>query len=216
MNNENLILNCINILLGTWSIFVLRNKPTILPLNLMKIRLVLLVNLLAFLSIYQFYLAVSNNRIEDRSSYKVLHTHKNFEIRMYNPIAVQVINAKAYSFKEYSRNGIKNLDRFGITDSQASNAFNSTKVSESIIAQNLNRNTKAQSSVPKNKNLYLAVITFDGFALESDIKSYAKKMVLALKKSNIRHFGNFQYVGYNSRFQIFRRRNEVIVHINYK
>ncbi|MDP1817921.1 MAG: heme-binding protein [Leadbetterella sp.] len=181
----------------------------------MKIRLVLLVNLFAFLSIYQFYLAVSSNRIEDRSSYKVIHTHKNFEIRMYNPIAVEVINAKAYRFKEYSRYGIKNLDRFGIIDGQQGNAFNSEKLSGSLITQNLNSNSKAHSSVTKNNNLYLAVITFDGFAFESDIKSYAKTMVLALKKSNIRHFGNFQYVGYNSRFQFFRRRNEVIVHINY-
>jgi hypothetical protein len=160
-------------------------------------------------------LAASSNQIEDKSSYKVIHTHKNYEIRMYNSIAVEVINSKAFQFKEYSRNGIKNLDRFGITDGQQGNAFNSKKITGSLITQNLNSNSKAQSSVPKNNNLYLAVITFDGFAFESDIKSYAKTMVLALKKSNIRHFGNFQYVGYNSRFQFFRRRNEVIVHINY-
>lgn len=181
----------------------------------MKIRIVILVNLFAFLLIYQFYLAVSSNRIEDRSSYIVIHTHKNFEIRMYNPIAVEEINSKAFRFKEYSRNGIKNLDRFGISYSPQLNATNSAKLSGSLITQNLNSNSKAHSSVTKNNNLYLAVITFDGFAFESDIKSYAKTMVLALKKSNIRHFGNFQYVGYNSRFQFFRRRNEVIVHINY-
>lgn len=215
MNNESIILNCIRCFIKTKTIFVLTNKPTILPLNFMKIRLVLLVNLFAFLLIYQFYLAVSSNRIEDRSSYKVIHTHKNFEIRMYNPIAVEVINSKAFRFKEYSRDGIKNLEKFGISDSPQLNATNSAKLSGSLIGQNLNGNSRSQGSLSKNDNLYLAVITFDGFAFENDIKSYAKTMVLALKKSNIRHFGNFQYVGYNSRFQFFRRRNEVIVHINY-
>lgn len=215
MNNESIILNCIRCFIKTKTIFVLTNKPTILPLNFMKIRLVLLVNLFAFLLIYQFYLAVSSNRIEDRSSYKVIHTHKNFEIRMYNPIAVEVINSKAFRFKEYSRDGIKNLEKFGISDSPQLNATNSAKLSGSLIGQNLNGNSRSQGSLSKNDNLYLAVITFDGFAFENDIKSYAKTMVLALRKSNIRHFGNFQFVGYNSRFQFFRRRNEVIVHINY-
>lgn len=181
----------------------------------MKIRIVILVNLVAFLLIYQFYLAVTSNRIEDRSSYKVIHTHKNFEIRMYNPIAVEVVNSKAFRFKEYSRNGIKNLDRFGISDNPGLNAANSAKLSGSLVTQNLNGNSKAQSSLPKNSKLYLAVITFDGFAFESDIKTYAKTMVLALKQSKIHHFGNFQFVSYNSPFQFFKRRNEVIVHINY-
>lgn len=181
----------------------------------MKIRIVILVNLVAFLLIYQFYLAVTSNRIEDRSSYKVIHTHKNFEIRMYNPIAVEVVNSKAFRFKEYSRNGIKNLDRFGISDNPGLNAANSAKLSGSLVTQNLNANSKAQSSLPKNSNLYFAVITFDGFAFESDIKTYAKTMVLALKQSKIHHFGNFQFVSYNSPFQFFKRRNEVIVHINY-
>lgn len=215
MNNESIILNCIRCFIKTKTIFVLTNKPTILPLNFMKIRLVLLVNLFAFLLIYQFYLAVSSNRIEDRSSYKVIHKHENFEIRMYNPIAVEVINSKAFRFKEYSRDGIKNLEKFGISDSPQLNATNSAKLSGSLIGQNLNGNSRSQGSLSKNDNLYLAVITFDGFAFEDDIKLNAKIMVLALKKSNIRHFGNFQFVGYNSLFQFFRRRNEVIVHINY-
>ncbi len=182
----------------------------------MKIRLVILVNLVAFLLIFQFYLTITSNRIEDRSSYKVIQTHKNFEIRMYNPIAVEVINSKAFRFKEYSRNGIKNLERFEMTDNPDFNIPNSAKLAGSLVTQNLNGNSRAQSSLPKNGNQYLAVITFDGFAFESDIKTYAKTMVLALKQSKIHHFGNFQFVSYNSPFQFFKRRNEVIVHISYK
>lgn len=181
----------------------------------MKIRLVLIVNLIALFLISQFYLAVSSNRIEDRSSYKVVHTSKNFEIRKYNAIAMEDINSQAYRFKEYRKNGIKDLQQFGLSDTKSRN---SAKFSSLLVSQNLKIHGKEipQKQTSIINEHYLAVITFDGFAFESDIKLYAKTMVLALKKSNIRHFGNFQYVGYNSRFQFFKRRNEVIVHINYK
>ena len=184
----------------------------------MKIRLVLIVNLFALFLISQFYLAVSSNRIEDRSTYKVVHKGGHFEIRMYNPIAVEAINSQAYRFKEYGKRGIKDLERIGLSDHISFGPQGSQKYTNSLISNNLAANTDAnrRSTVAANNTLYLAVITFEGFAFENDIKNYAKTMVLALKKAEIRHFGNFQFVSYNSRFQLFNRRNEVIVHINYK
>jgi hypothetical protein len=184
----------------------------------MKIWLILIVNLIAFFLIHQFYLAVSSNRIEDRSSYRVIRTTKAFEIRIYNPIAIAIINSKAFKFKEYGKHGIKNLSRFGFTNHDFMNSANSEKLAGLAISQNLREgySSKAKNLITDNNNLYLAVITFDGFAFESDIKAYAKTMVLGLKKANIQHFGNFQFVGYNSHFQFFGRHNEVIVSINYK
>jgi hypothetical protein len=179
----------------------------------MKIRLVLIVNIIALFLISQFYLAVTSNRIEDRSTYKVVHVNKNFEIRKYNSIALEVINSQAHGFKEYSKNGIKNVKQFGLMDNT-----NSAKFSILMVSRNLNssQNVRAQNQPSNQHESYLAVVSFDGFAFENDIKKYAKTMVLALKKANIRHYGNFHFVGYNSFFQLFKRRNEVIVHINYK
>jgi hypothetical protein len=161
---------------------------------------------------------MSTNRVEDRSSYKVLYNHRNFEVRMYTPIALSEVNNNAFKFKEYSRTGIKNLAKFGLPNNKTIPTSYSARYTNLLVNQN-----KQGSSIPKQINqeensekLYVAVITFNGFAFESDIKANAKKMVMALKEENISHFGNFQFVGYNSIFQFFKRRNDVIVSINYK
>lgn len=180
----------------------------------MKIRFVLIVNIIALFLISQFYLANSSSQTEDRSTFKVLYTCKNYEIRKYNNTALEAINSIAYRFKEYSRKDIKNRERFGMWDIKAANRAN---FSSSLVGQNISKPGiyTAENLATTHSEVYLAAITFDGFAFEKDIKIYAKTMAMALRKSNIRHFGNFHFVGYNSRFQFFKRKNEVLVHINY-
>ena len=180
----------------------------------MKIRLVLIVNFIAFLLLSQTYLAISSNQIDDRSTYSVLYARKNYEIRKYNSMTLQTINSKAYRFKVYSKKGITNTEKLSLSDLYEAKMSN---LSGSLVSQN---RSKRRISKPENLaitqgEVYLAVITFNGFAFEKDIKTYAQTMALALKKSNIRHFGNFHFVSYNSHFQFFKRRNEVLVYINY-
>jgi hypothetical protein len=180
----------------------------------MKIRLVLIVNFIAFLLLSQIYLAISSNQIDDRGTYSVLFARKNYEIRKYNSMTLETINSKAYRFKEYSKKGITNTEKLSLSDIHEAKMSN---LSGSLVSQN---RSKRRISKPENLaitqgEVYLAVITFNGFAFEKDIKTYAQTMALALKKSNIRHFGNFHFVSYNSHFQFFKRRNGVLVHVNY-
>jgi hypothetical protein len=62
---------------------------------------------------------------------------------------------------------------------------------------------------------YVAAIKFGGFASNEDIKKHAVILENALKKHHLSYYGNFRYLGYNPPYQLFGRRNEIIVSLNW-
>jgi hypothetical protein len=63
---------------------------------------------------------------------------------------------------------------------------------------------------------YVAVLSFGGFASDKDIQANADKLENILKKNGINYFGNFRFLGYNPPYQLFGRKNEIIVSINWR
>ncbi|MDO8953196.1 MAG: heme-binding protein, partial [Draconibacterium sp.] len=76
-------------------------------------------------------------------------------------------------------------------------------------------------SVPKNKNvklhkskpIYTASVRFGGYAREAEIAKHREKLAEILKQLNIQHTSQFEFLGYNSPFDMINRRNEVQVEI---
>ena len=60
----------------------------------------------------------------------------------------------------------------------------------------------------------VAVISFGGWANSEKIQEYKNKLVLALKGKGIPHTTNFYFLGYNPPFEVFNRRNEVVVELH--
>ena len=60
----------------------------------------------------------------------------------------------------------------------------------------------------------VAVISFGGWANAEKIQEYKNKLVLALKGKGIPHTTNFYFLGSNPPFEVFNRRNEVIVELH--
>jgi hypothetical protein len=58
------------------------------------------------------------------------------------------------------------------------------------------------------------VIQFTGFATTVSINKNKTLLENALKRKQLSYYGNFRYLGYNPPFQLFGRRNEVIVALN--
>ena len=61
---------------------------------------------------------------------------------------------------------------------------------------------------------YVAVIRFAGFANTESINKNRSMLETALKNKGLTYYGNFRFLGYNPPFQLFGRRNEVIVAVN--
>ena len=62
---------------------------------------------------------------------------------------------------------------------------------------------------------YVAAIEFGGYASDEDIRLYTKKLAKTLNEKSISYYGDFQYLGYNTPYQLFGRRNEIIVSVNW-
>jgi hypothetical protein len=65
----------------------------------------------------------------------------------------------------------------------------------------------------KSKPMYTASVRFGGYANESEIAKHREKLAEILKQLKIQHTGQFEFLGYNSPYQMINRRNEVQVEI---
>ena len=79
---------------------------------------------------------------------------------------------------------------------------------------NLPKPDNSEIQITTSKPEYVAVIQFGGYASNSKIEKYKEILVKSLKEKGMSYYGNFRFLGYNPPFQIFGRRNEVIVTIN--
>jgi len=82
--------------------------------------------------------------------------------------------------------------------------------------ENLPKPNDANVQIATTSEEYAAVLRFSGFASDQDLKTYTEKLQNSLKKRGILTIGNPRYLGYNPPYQLFNRRNEIIVSIDWK
>ena len=69
--------------------------------------------------------------------------------------------------------------------------------------------------IETSKDEYVAAMKFGGFASDKHIREYTQKLEAALKANSIPYYGHFRFLGYNPPFQLFGRKNEIIVSVNH-
>ena len=167
----------------------------------------------------------------DEQPYKVVRTGKDFEIRFYPSVSMAMITSSASSYKELAGSGFRTLAEyiFGGNDKKQKIAMtspvhmdiNDSMSSMSFVMPTLF--TKENLPKPKNENViiktapeeYVAANQFGGYASDKDMKLYSDRLEGALKKNAIEYYGNFRFLGYNAPYQLFGRRNEVIVSVQW-
>ncbi len=163
-------------------------------------------------------------------SYELIRNEKDFEVRYYPEATMATIISSATSFKELGGSGFKKLAGyiFGGNDSNTKLAMtspvhmdiNSEKSTMSFVLPAVYKVTDLP--VPNDQSVvinmskpeYVAVIKFSGFATDEIIKSQKQKLERALKLYSIEYYGNFRFLGYNAPYQIFDRKNEIIVSVH--
>jgi len=65
----------------------------------------------------------------------------------------------------------------------------------------------------EEKERTMAAIEFSGWANDEKIEFYKKELIKVLEANNIKHKGNFSYLGYNPPYEVVNRRNEIVVEI---
>jgi hypothetical protein len=195
----------------------------------MRILLIVIIILTVLFIVIQTYVFMATNKSETQT-YKVIKVEKEFEIRFYPSVTMAMIKSSAVTYKDLGSSGFKKLagyifggnkdnKQIAMTSPVHMDIGDSVSTMAFVMPSSFNKNNLPS---PNDSNVtintvpeeYVAAITFGGFASSDNIKEHTIMLENALKKSHVSYFGNFRFLGYNPPYQLFGRRNEIIVSVN--
>jgi hypothetical protein len=169
---------------------------------------------------------MSTNKTETQA-YRVIRVEEKFEIRYYPAATMAMISSKAKSYRELGSSGFGTLAKYifggnsekkqiamtspvhmDIGDSVSKMAFvMPSKFKKEDLPSPNNPGIVLQTSPPE----YVAVVQFGGFASTERMNKQKDMLEKLLQEKGLSYHGNFRFLGYNPPYQLFGRRNEVIV-----
>ena len=195
----------------------------------MKIIMVLGLAIVGIFVIFQVY-ATFSTRKTDTQPYKIIRVEKDFEIRYYPAATMAVVFSNARTYKELGNSGFRKLAGFIFGGNQEKKQIAMTspvhmEFGDSVSSMafvlpagyqegNVPRPNDPGIAIKTSEPEYVAVVTFGGFASDQTIGEQKKKLEKALNDRGLKHSGNFRFLGYNPPYQLFGRRNEVIVSLS--
>jgi hypothetical protein len=171
--------------------------------------------------------ALTNAKTETQK-YKVLHTKDNFEIRFY-PEAILATVAMNGTYDNLRNSGFGVLAgyifggnaegaKIAMTSPVRMSTGNNSNQMSFVLPSEMEFEKLPTPNDPKivlHKSIpmYTASIKFGGYANDAEISKYKIKLNEVLMQLNLKHTGNFEFLGYNSPYQPINRRNEIQVEL---
>ncbi|MDA9056532.1 heme-binding protein [Flavobacteriaceae bacterium] len=193
----------------------------------MKIISILLgVVLIAFVIIQLF--ALNSQRNIETYPYKVTKKYDGFEIRTYDATLFTSVKLSTKNYKESSSQGFSILAGyiFGGNDRNEKIAMTSPvamsledsmtmlfMVPKKFDKETLPQPNQSQIKFTEEPAKTVATIAFNGWADDEKIETYKQKLITALEKEGIPITNRFYFLGYNAPYEVFNRKNEVIVEL---
>lgn len=194
----------------------------------MKITLIIISILAPIFLIYQAITVMATGTTETQP-YKIIQAEGPFEIRYYPAAVMAFMTSASTSYRELGRSGFPPLAGyiFGANSRKQEIAMTSPvhmTIGDSLSSMAFVMPSKMnQDELPRPDNHavniksteaeHVAALRFGGFASTGDIEKQIGLLKKILQEKGILYNGNFRFLGYNPPYQLFGRRNEVIVSI---
>lgn len=194
----------------------------------MKITLIVIGILISLFILFQLYTSMATSETQ---TYKVIKEEEEYEIRYYPSATMAMITSSATTYKELGSSGFTKLAGyiFGGNKDKKQIAMTSPvhmDIGDSVSSMSFvmpSNYTKDNLPLPNNSDVtiktvdeeFVAAIRFGGFASNDNIKKHTAILENALKKHKQSYYGNFRFLGYNPPYQLFGRKNEIIVTLNW-
>jgi hypothetical protein len=197
----------------------------------MKTFIAIIGTLTLLLLITQAFILKSSSKIEQHK-YSVIKTYDNFEVRRYAKALFSSVKLNEKSYEEVSGKGFRVLagyifgnnvgnEKIAMTSPVAMEIGDSSKMSFMVPAgysvDNLPKPTDNKIYFEVKEEAIMAAIQFGGWASDEKIEEYKNKLIADLAKEKLKFTGSFSYLGYNPPYEVFNRRNEIVIElVNYK
>jgi hypothetical protein len=193
----------------------------------MKTLLIIITGITMLIATAQVKTARSSDRIEQHQ-YNVIKTYNDFEIRQYEPAIFARTRVDATGFRSGSSAAFRTLASyiFGGNDRNENIAMTAPvamhhgqglemefMMPSKYTIESLPAPNRQDIEFYEKPGVVMAAIRFSGRAPDARIAEMTNKLKAMLKEQGINHTGQFIYLGYNPPYQIFNRRNEVVVEI---
>ena len=188
--------------------------------------IILGVILIAFIIVQLF--AMSGQRNIETYPYEVNKKYDAFEIRDYEASLFTSVQLSGNAYKDESSKGFSILAGYIF----GGNEKNEKIAMTSPVAMSLQDSMTMMFMVPKKFNKETlpqpnqsqiefreepaktaAAISFGGWANDEKIEKYKQQLILALDAEGITYTNRFYFLGYNAPYEVFNRKNEIIVEL---
>ncbi len=193
----------------------------------MKIIFIILGILLIAFIILQLYAMNAQKNIETYP-YVVNKKYDGFEIRSYEASLFTSVQLTGKKYKDVSSKGFSILAGYIFGGNDKNQKISMT----SPVAMSLDDTVNMMFMVPKKFNKEtlptpnqseikfreepaktVAAISFGGWADDEKIAKYKEALISALDAEGLVYTNKFYFLGYNSPFEAFNRKNEIIVEL---
>ena len=191
----------------------------------MKIVLILVGVILSAFVVIQLFAFKSSNKIETYP-YVVNKKYKAFEIRTYDAALFTTVKLSSNKYKTESSRGFSILAGYIFGKNEKSQKIAMTSpvsmsLEDSMTMMFMVPKKFNKESLPEPKNSQIefkqepkktvAAIRFGGWANDKKIEKYKQKLIMALNTEGVLYTNKFFFLGYNPPYEVFNRRNEIIV-----
>ncbi len=188
--------------------------------------IILAVILIAFAAIQVYFMRLQRNI--ETYPYVVKQKYDRFEIRSYEATLFTTVKLSSKGYKNTSSQGFAILAGYIFGKNERNEKISMTSpVSMSLedsvtmmfmVPKKLNKETlpKPNQSTIEFKEepaKLLAAIRFSGWANDAKIEQYKQDLKAALDAEGIKYTNKFYFFGYNAPFEVFNRKNEVLVEL---
>ena len=178
--------------------------------------------------VVQMFALKSQYNIETHA-FKVKEKYDTFEIRTYEKALFTSVKLPNNSFKDAASNGFSVLAGyiFGGNDRKEKIAMTSPvkmsiQDSMTMLFMVPHKFKKETLPLPNDSKIEfkeeaektVAAIGFGGWANAKKIDRYKKELSAALDAKGISYSNRFFFLGYNAPYEVFNRKNEIIVELN--
>ena len=195
----------------------------------MKVKIILgIFGVILILFIISQLFFLNSQRNIETYAFTIIDSYETIEIRQYEASLFTSVQMPSNNYRKTSSKGFSVLAGyiFGGNDKEEKIAMTSPvamslKDSTTMLFLVPKKYTRDNLPVPNDSSIEfkdvpekkVAAISFGGWANDSKIASFKKKLIDVLESKGIQYTDNFYFLGYNAPMEVFNRKNEIIVEL---